>query len=46
MVTRGFSRCYERLADRALRSRLPDAAHAACDVGDEQVCALVDLMFL
>jgi hypothetical protein len=46
MATHGFSRCYERLADRALRSRLADAAQAASDVGDERLSALVDLMLL
>jgi hypothetical protein len=46
MATRGFSRCYERLADRARRSRVADAAQAACDVGDERLSALVDVMLL
>ena len=46
MATRGFSRCCERPADRALRSRPRVAAQAACDVGDERVSALVDLMLL
>jgi hypothetical protein len=47
MATPGSSRCYERLADRARRSCSRGAAQAACDVGDEQLCALVvDLMLL
>ena len=46
MATRGSSRCCERPADRALRSRLAVAAQAACDVGDERLSALVDLMLL
>jgi hypothetical protein len=39
MATRGSSRCYERPADRALRSRLTVAAQAACHVGDQQIGA-------
>lgn len=31
MATRGFSRCYEQPADRAVRSRPADAAQAAND---------------
>ena len=46
MATRGSSRCCERPANRALRSRLAVAAQAACDVGDERLSALIDLMFL
>ena len=46
MATRGSSRCCERPADRAPRSRLAVAAQAACDVGDERLSALIDLMLL
>ena len=46
MATRGSSRCCERPANRALRSRLAFAAQAACDVDDERLSALIDLMLL
>ena len=45
-ITRASSRCYEQPADRALRSRPAITAHAACDLGDEHVRPLVDLMLL